>query len=117
MIRQTAMEWKQRLILTGVAALLSPVALSAEVTPAGQLDVITVTAPRVVSEVRPTKIEVDMAALITLTVIPTDKIGCIFKITAYSTPIAGLLSVIIPSGVYCLGETKCSRRPRSRKNP
>ena len=64
MIRQTAMEWKQRLMLTGVVALLSPVALSAEVTPAGQLDVITVTAPRVVSEVRPTKIEVDVAALI-----------------------------------------------------
>lgn len=64
MTMRTAMDWKQRLMLTGVIGLLSPVALSAEAIPAGKLEVITVTAPRVVAEVRPTKIEVDVAALI-----------------------------------------------------
>ena len=64
MMMRTTMDWQQRLLLAGAAALLGPAALSAEVTPAGEVEVMTVTAPRVVCEVRPTKIEFDLDGLI-----------------------------------------------------
>ena len=64
MMMQKAMDWKQRLMLAGAMALLSPAALSAEAIRASKLEVITVTAPRVVPELRQTRIEVDVAGLI-----------------------------------------------------
>lgn len=61
---QIAKDWKQRLMLAGAMAFLSPAALSAEAIRASKMDVITVTAPRVVAEVRRTRIEFDLARLI-----------------------------------------------------
>ena len=60
----TANVWKQQLMLAGALAVVGPTALASGLGSAREPEVVRVTAPRVEPEIRQTRVDVDVAALI-----------------------------------------------------